>query len=303
MNLRLTSRTSALARAQTEIAVELLKKIKFSISDIIYLKTQGDLKLDTPLIKEGGKGLFIKELEVLLLEDIADVGVHSLKDVPIIKNENLEICAYIENSSPFDCLVGPYQSIEELPFQAVIGTSSLRRAAQITVIRSDLQIKMLRGNVLTRIHKLKQKEFDAIILAQAGIERLNLKEDYYVMKLTEMVPAFNQGIIGLQICTNKKILKEKINLINTDAVKVRVEWERAIAKIFNATCQSAFGVYANVVCLFPLNIELTVFCYKNENQHRRLTANFRDLDEAIRMLKDYFELDTIDWSLCEKEFF
>jgi hydroxymethylbilane synthase len=303
MNVRLTSRTSALARAQTEIAIQHLKKIGFIISDVIYVKTEGDLKLNTPLIKEGGKGLFIKELEALLLDDKADIAIHSLKDVPLIKNDYLEICGYIQNTTAFDCLVGSYKSIQDLPYNGVVGTSSLRRAGQIIAIRPDIEIKMLRGNVLTRIEKLKSKEFDAIILAEAGIKRLALDVQYTVIETNQMVPAFNQGVIGIQILKDKEILNQKIRSINTIEVELRVDWERKIAKLFKATCQSAFGVYANILSIEPLSVELTVYAFKNVGTQRCFTGVFQHLEDAIKDIKDYFELDSIDWSICEKEFF
>ena len=197
-HLVIATRSSALALAQTQLVANAISST-ISSSALLQLTTEGDKKLDTPLFESGGKGLFIKELEQALLDKKADLAVHSLKDMPLIGHPELINCYYLGQSSPLDVLVSQFSSLDELPYGATVGTSSIRRATQLKLLRNDLKIKLLRGNVLTRLEKLQEGNFDAIILAAAGLKRLNkLDPKYTPFSVQEMTPAFHQLESGQQ---------------------------------------------------------------------------------------------------------
>lgn len=177
MNIRIASRNSALALWQTYHIRDLLLALGHSV-EIITMKTKGDVILDTPLAKIGGKGLFTKELENAMLEGRADIAVHSLKDVPTTFPNGLKLACVCSREDVSDAMLSmKFKSFNELPNNAKIGTTSLRRRMQLLALRPDLDIISLRGNVNSRISKLRDGEFDAIILALAGINRLNLSKE------------------------------------------------------------------------------------------------------------------------------
>ena len=214
LRIRIASRKSNLAIRQVEILKEHLSKdIDINIIEVV---TSGDKILDKSLADIGGKGLFIKELENTILKDKADVAVHSMKDMETELAANTKIAGVLPRGSRSDVLLGEYSSLDNLPDGAVIGTSSVRRGAFAKSYRPDLQIKLLRGNVGTRIDKLNNGVFDAIILAKAGLDRLNIDIGHIIPK--EIIPpASTQGIIAVQSTTNKKTKLETdlySNLLN-----------------------------------------------------------------------------------------
>ena len=200
MQIRIATRKSRLAIWQAEHVAELLENLDPVESvELVRLSTRGDEILDRSLQKIGGKGLFIKELEVAMQDGRADLAVHSMKDVPAVLPEGFCLAAILERASHADALVSNGVPFAELPEGAVIGSSSLRRQAQLRALRPDLTIKPLRGNVNTRLAKLDAGEFDAIILAAAGLERLGFDERITSrFEPTEMLPAASQGVIGIE---------------------------------------------------------------------------------------------------------
>lgn len=208
--------------------------------ELNIIKTKGDKILDVPLAKIGGKGLFVKEIEQALIDGEADIAVHSMKDVPMEMPEGLTLYASPEGETPFDCFVSvKYKEVTELPEGAVVGTSSLRRKLQLKKNRPDLQIKDLRGNVNTRLAKLEAGEYDGIILAKAGLVRLELGD---VVKETfttdQMLPACCQGILGIQIRENDKPVMELLDFLRHDETETRVKMERAFLRRLEGGCQA-----------------------------------------------------------------
>lgn len=243
------SRGSALALWQAKhVAKRLQEECQLS-SEIRVIKTKGDKILDTPLAKIGGKGLFTKELEELLLQDEIDLAVHSLKDVPVLMPDGLDLVAITKREDPRDCFVSEkYSNLQDLPLGARVGTTSLRRTMQIKAKRRDLDTQSLRGNVQTRLQRLKDGDFDAIILAFAGIKRLEITDSLqYVLPLEigEMIPAMGQGALGIE-CRKDSPLWEKLNLLNDEETHFLCECEREFIGYLNGGCQVPIGVHARL---------------------------------------------------------
>ncbi|AWX14089.1 hydroxymethylbilane synthase [Mergibacter septicus] len=199
--LRIATRQSPLALWQAHYIRDRLLSIYPELQvELVTMVTKGDVLLDTPLAKIGGKGLFVKELELALLENRADIAVHSMKDVPMQFPDGLHLSVICHREDPRDAFVSNhYQKLEDLPAGAIVGTSSLRRQCQLKALRPDLQIKTLRGNVGTRLSKLDNGEYDAIILAAAGLIRLKLVERINSFLPTEVsLPAVGQGAVGVE---------------------------------------------------------------------------------------------------------
>ncbi len=235
--LKIVSRSSNLALKQVEIVEEKLSKI-FDI-EVIKIKTQADKNIQKPLHEIGGKGLFVKELEKYLLEKKAHIAIHSLKDVETKIAKNTFICAVSSRESRHDVLLGDYKNLSALPNHAIIGTSSPRRTAFLKAFRKDFQIKTCRGNIETRIDKLKKGEFHALILAEAGLKRLNI--DYNnVIPLETMPPSAGQGVIAIQCLETieKKYLNKLISSINDERVYFEILAERSLVRHLNGSCQS-----------------------------------------------------------------
>ena len=248
--LIIASRKSALAMWQSEfIKSEIEKEHKLEV-EIKSMKTKGDVILDSPLSKIGGKGLFTKELEVSMLNGESHLAVHSLKDVPMEFPDGLILGAVSKREDERDALVSEkFASIKDLPNGARVGTTSLRRQMQIKMLRPDIKILPLRGNVNTRIKKLKDGEFDAIILAVAGISRIGLdKEVKYIYKFSkdEMIPAMGQGVLGIECPNNSEILS-LISFINDKKAFMEITIERAFVGALEGGCQVPIGVNAEVV--------------------------------------------------------
>ncbi len=212
------------------------------------IKTQGDKILDVALAKVGGKGLFVKEIEEALMDNRADLAVHSLKDVPMVLPQGLTIAAYLEREIPFDLYISEkYPTFDSLPKNAILGTSSLRRQAQALSLRNDLDVKLLRGNVETRINKMKNGEYDAIILACAGVKRLNLSATYTeLLAPPHFLPAVGQGALALEIRENDKEIKELLAFLDDKKTRLCVEAERAFMRTLEGGCQVPIAAYATM---------------------------------------------------------
>ena len=247
--IRIATRKSALALWQAEyVKAKLLEHFPSIRVELVPMSTQGDKILDTPLAKIGGKGLFIKELEVAMLEGHADIAVHSMKDVPVEFPEGFGLHAICERENPFDAFVSnKYDNIDALPKGAVVGTSSLRRQCQIRKHRPDLKIKDLRGNVNTRLAKLDANEYDAIILASAGLIRLGMSERIKT-EIPDAIslPAVGQGAVGIE-CRNDDIeLIQILKALNHDETHWRVSAERAMNERLEGGCQVPIGSFATL---------------------------------------------------------
>ncbi|MDY7026300.1 MAG: hydroxymethylbilane synthase, partial [Pseudomonadota bacterium] len=228
--LKLATRESLLALWQANYVKARLEALGHVV-ELLPIKTEGDKKLDIQLSKFGGKGLFLKELEQALLNGDADFAVHSMKDVPVLMPEGLEIAAICERESPFDALVSnTYSSFEALPKGAKVGTSSLRRTALLRQARPDLEIAFLRGNVQTRLLKLDAGEYDAIILAEAGLIRLKL-EERIAQRLPRDIclPAVGQGALGIEICSKQTHIRSIIEQLADDQTQRCVQAERQVS--------------------------------------------------------------------------
>jgi len=247
LDIRIATRKSALALWQAEHVAELLSALpEVSSVELVPLSTRGDEILDKSLQKIGGKGLFIKELEVAMQTGTADIAVHSMKDVPADMPEGFCIAAVLERANHADALVGGEQSnLDSLPQGARIGSSSLRRQAQLKLLRPDLLIEPLRGNVNTRLAKFEDGDFDAIILAAAGLERLGLQH-HISQQFTpdEMLPAAAQGVVGIECLESNVELRAILSKLNHAATAQTTTAERVIAKVLQANCQSPVATHA-----------------------------------------------------------
>lgn len=247
MELILATRKSALAQTQTETVMKLLKDKENIDSKKLLVVTEGDKRLDVSLNKIGGKGLFTKDIEIALLEKRAHAAVHSMKDVPYEMGEDFELIAMPEREDVRDVLVcSSGLKLDQLPNGAIIGTSSIRRAAQIKSIRNDLNIVPIRGNVGTRLEKMKNEGMDGIILAAAGLKRLGM-EDIITEYLNPeiFVPAVSQGALGIECLKNGEYNKYFRELDDKD-VRVTVEAERSFMRELNGGCHSLIGAYATL---------------------------------------------------------
>ncbi len=249
MHIRIATRRSVLALWQAEHVASRLRELDPACSvELVPLSTRGDEVLDRSLQKIGGKGLFIKELEVAMAEGRADIAVHSMKDVPAAMPEGFCIAAILERANPADALLArDAASLATLPHGATVGSSSLRRQAQLLALRPDLSVKPLRGNVQTRIRKLDEGEYDAILLAVAGLERLGLGDRISEALSTDaMLPAAAQGVIGIECCDDRPALSEFLARLNHAPSVTTTTAERAIAHTLNASCHSPVASFAQL---------------------------------------------------------
>jgi len=249
--LIIATRRSQLALWQSEyIKALLLKHYPNMQIELKEFVTKGDKILDVPLAKIGGKGLFTKELEVAMIDGLAHLAVHSLKDVPTQLEDGLVLSAVSKRFNPQDALLSnKYNSIEDLPKNAVVGTTSLRRRMAIKILRPDIKLKDLRGNINTRIAKLNAKEFDAIILAATGIEKLNLQNEvkYFTPISTDiMIPSMGQATLGIETTTNPKIV-EIVKVLNDKNTQIESQIERDFVDTLQGGCQVPIGVKATIL--------------------------------------------------------
>ncbi|MFC5402102.1 hydroxymethylbilane synthase [Cohnella soli] len=250
-NIVVGSRQSMLALTQTNQTIESLRRIcaaekldySFEVKPII---TRGDRILDVTLSKVGGKGLFVKEIEEALLSGEIDMAIHSMKDMPFELPEGLMIGAVPEREDPRDCLVGKGgRKLDELPTGALVGTSSLRRAAQLKAYRPDLRIESIRGNIDTRLRKLEDEGFDAIFLAAAGLHRMGWKD-----RITEylspdiVLPAVGQGALAIECRGDDKDLLDVLARLNDERTSRNVAAERRLLGLLNGGCQVPIGAFA-----------------------------------------------------------
>ena len=245
--IKIGTRGSQLALWQANfVADEIKKKFPALEVEVKKIQTKGDKILDTPLAKIGGKGLFTKEIEFQLAEKKIDLAVHSLKDLPSELPAGFKIAAVTKRENPFDAFVSNnFSTLHDLPENSIVGTSSLRRAAQILKIRADLQIKNLRGNVETRLKKLDAGEFDAIVLAAAGLERLGFSARIKEI-LKEIIPAAGQGALAIEIREDDLKTAELIKFLNDKEGSAEVKIERDFMKKIGGSCQIPAGIFAEV---------------------------------------------------------
>jgi hydroxymethylbilane synthase len=245
--VRIATRKSALALWQAEYVKAKLEHFHPNIQVVLVpMTTKGDIILDTPLAKVGGKGLFVKELEVAMLEDRADIAVHSMKDVPVEFPEGLGLEVICPREDPRDAFISnTYKNLDDLPQGAIVGTSSLRRQCQIKAIRPDLEIRDLRGNVNTRLAKLDKGDYDAIILAAAGMIRLEMPERIaQFIEPETMLPANGQGAVGIECRTDDEAIKRLLAPLEDKHTRLRVLAERSMNRALEGGCQVPIGSYA-----------------------------------------------------------
>ena len=245
--LKIATRKSPLALWQAEFVKSKLETIYPDLKvELVKMTTQGDQILNSPLSKIGGKSLFIKELEVGIMEGRADIAVHSMKDVPYELPQGFEIGAILERESPFDAFVSnDFNSIQDLPIGAKLGSCSLRRIVQVKAMRPDLEILDLRGNVNTRLKKLDDGEYDAIILACSGLTRLGfdnrIKQD---LSPDDSLPAVGQGALGIEIKANDHEISSLIKPLIHQKTQIEVNAERALNTTLQGGCSVAIGAFA-----------------------------------------------------------
>lgn len=244
--ITIATRGSRLALWQAEHVKGLLEQRHGVAVKLLVLKTRGDVILDVPLSKVGGKGLFVKEIEEALLDGRADLAVHSMKDVPMELPPGLALAVVPEREDPADLLLSArYADLDALPDGAVVGTSSLRRQAQILARRPDLRVVSLRGNVDTRLRKLMEGEFDAIIMAAAGMKRLGLSVSH-MCPLTppDFLPAAGQGALGIELREERQDVKNLLAFLNHPPSFVCVSAERAFLAELEGGCQVPIAAHA-----------------------------------------------------------
>ena len=245
--LKIATRKSPLALWQAEFVKSKLETIYPDLKvELVKMTTQGDQILNSPLSKIGGKSLFIKELEVGIMEGRADIAVHSMKDIPYELPQGFEIGAILERESPFDAFVSnDFNSIQDLPVGARLGSCSLRRIVQVKALRPDLEILDLRGNVNTRLKKLDDGEYDAIILACSGLTRLGfdnrIKQD---LSPDDSLPAVGQGALGIEIEANDHEISSLIKPLIHKKTQIEVSAERALNATLQGGCSLAIGAFA-----------------------------------------------------------
>ncbi len=241
----IATRESRLALWQAEHVKALLEGLGCTVQ-LLGMTTQGDQILDRSLSKVGGKGLFVKELEVALHEGRADIAVHSLKDVPMDMPEGFELACVMEREDPRDAWVSSqYARLEDLPQGAVVGTSSLRRTVLLRALRPDLKIEPLRGNLDTRLRKLDEGQYAGIVLAAAGLKRLGLTNRIrHIFETTEMLPAAGQGALGIEIRSDRADLRALLAPLADSVTWQRVAAERAVSRAMGGSCSMPLAAHA-----------------------------------------------------------
>lgn len=247
--LRIATRKSPLALWQAEEVSRRLKSFHPDLEiELVPMTTKGDQILNSPLSKVGGKGLFVKELEIAMLEGRADIAVHSMKDVPMDFPEGLQLSAVLERDDPRDAFISDkYNALDELPDGAILGTSSLRRQTIIKSAYPKLEIKMLRGNINTRIAKLEAGEYDAIILAASGLKRMGFDQRITAIIEPEiMLPAVGQGALGIEGRSNDAEVDTILAPLRDEETTLRLTSERAMNNRLNGGCQVPVAGYSEV---------------------------------------------------------
>ena len=245
----IATRESRLALWQAEHVRDLLAQRFGMAVDLLGMTTTGDRIVDRTLAKAGGKGLFVKELEAALEEGRAQLAVHSLKDVPMNLPTGFELAAVLEREDPRDALVSSrYASIDDLPQGAAVGTSSLRRVVQLRALRGDLRVEPLRGNLDTRLRKLDEGQYDAIVLAAAGLKRLGLAARIRaVFETTQMLPCAGQGALGLETRADASGLIARLATLTHWPTALAVHAERAVSRELGGSCSMPLAAHATLV--------------------------------------------------------
>lgn len=291
--LIIATRRSKLALWQSEYIKEKLQEhypdIQIELKEFV---TKGDKILDVPLAKIGGKGLFTKELEVAMLEGNAHLAVHSLKDVPTQFEQGLQLTAVTKRFDSRDALLSnKYSSIEELPKGAVIGTTSLRRRMAIKLLRPDIVLKDLRGNINTRIAKLNAGEYDAIILAATGVQKLQIEDEvkYFTPISTDiMIPSMGQATLGIETTTDSKIV-ELISVLNDKDAHVESTIERSFVDTLQGGCQVPIGVKATIIDDKSIRVQAVVGMPDgSETISEDITANLDNFENIGQNLAQSF---------------
>ncbi len=246
MKIRIGTRKSKLALWQANLVKEFLEKLWGVETELVKITTTGDKILDSPLAKIGGKGLFVKEIEQALLEGRIDLAVHSLKDVPMVLPEGLTLGAITKRENPFDVLISrDRRKLSELKEGARVGTSSLRRQVQIKRLRRDLKVEVLRGNVDTRMRKLREGLYDAIVLAYAGVKRMGYEGEVSEV-LDYFIPSVGQGSLAIEVREDDGRIRKLIEPLNHRESYISALCERAFLRELEGGCQVPMGAISQV---------------------------------------------------------
>lgn len=248
-HIKIGTRKSALALWQAEFIKSELQRLNPRITvELVHFNTKGDRILEKPLAEVGGKGLFTAELEAAMHAGDIDIAVHSLKDMPTELPQGLTLGAISKREVPYDALISPqYKTLDKLPKGARIGTSSLRRQAQLLHRRPDLKIEVIRGNVQTRLNKIETEGLDGVILAQAGLKRLGLDHQItQVFTADEMIPAVGQGALAIECRADDVEMLDMLSLIDDEPTRLAVEGERSFLNQLNGNCQVPMGVHGTI---------------------------------------------------------
>ncbi len=246
--IRIGTRGSDLAMWQAEHVASHLCNISGRQIEVGPIKTEGDRRVDVPLSEIGGKGLFIKELEHALVQKDIDIAVHSMKDVTVNLDSRFCIPVILKRENPYDALISSrYQSLADLPLNAVVGTSSLRRKSQLLTLRPDLDIQMLRGNVPTRLGRLDEGRYDAIVLAVSGLKRLGMDHRItQVLRGKNHIPSPGQGALGIECRSGDKETRELIAPLNHAHSSIAVQAERLVNRALGGSCLTPIGIHASI---------------------------------------------------------
>lgn len=285
-HLKIATRKSPLALQQTQLFADALTAHWPNLSvELVPMSTQGDELLNKTLQYWGGKGLFVKELEKALIENRADIAVHSMKDVPANLPDELMISCIYKRHNPYDALItGKKLMLNELPSNAKIGTASLRRQAQLLAYRPDFQITVLRGNIHTRLQKLNEGQFDAIILACAGLERMHLESlIQQELKTDIMLPACGQGALGIESRKNDKDTLELLAPLHHQPTAICVETERKINALLGGHCHVPIAIFARFINDNDIQVQARVF---NPSGTQKITFDETANKKNIMQLAD-----------------
>lgn len=291
--LVIATRRSQLALWQSEfVKSELQKHYPNMEIELQEFVTKGDKILDVPLAKIGGKGLFTKELEIAMLEGNAHLAVHSLKDVPTQFEDGLQLTAVTKRYDPRDALLSnKYSSIDELPAGAVVGTTSLRRRMALKLLRPDIELKDLRGNINTRIAKLNAGEYDAIILAATGVQKLGIQNEvkhFNPISTDEMIPSMGQATLGIETTTDPKII-ELLSVLNDNDAQIESTIERSFVHTLEGGCQVPIGVKATILDETSVRVQAIVGMPDgSESISEDITADINNYENVGQILAQSF---------------
>ena len=291
------SRGSKLALIYAQRAKKiLLTKKHIKNIEIKASTTTGDTIKDIRLSEHGGKGLFCKTIEKELLNKKIDIAVHALKDMPSEETDGLITCCFLERNNPREVLISnKHKNIKDLKHNAIVGTSSFRREYQIKRIRDDLNCKLIRGNIDTRIKKLNENLFDAIILSYAGVESLGMNKNIsQIFSTSEIIPSAGQGVVALQCRSDDLELIEILKMINHEPTHYCVIAERNVLKILEGDCETAVGVFANIKEK-TLNIEAELFSLDGEERYYiKSSKNLKLADELGKEVGEILKRKSIN---------